>query len=334
MTVGVAVRNPAIEVPAAAGRGAPGVAASAAPGLPGGALTASDLAEILSRFNVASEALQRTHETLQAEVSRLQEELREANEELERSRRLAALGQMAAGIAHEVRNPLASIALDARLLERESAGKADAARAACRIGESVRGLNHVVTDVLCFAKEMSPRLERVDVGDLFERVEQECGPLAVAAGVAIERADAGASGLWCDADLARRAIVNLVRNAIEAMGEAPDGMLDRKAVRLEHATESRGGRRAGVVRIVDSGPGIGQRVIERMFNPFFTTRAAGTGLGLAIVHRIMDAHAGRVEAWNNADRSTDGGVGATFELVFPEPGARGRSRRAPMEISR
>ncbi|MCA9287377.1 MAG: hypothetical protein KDA05_02265 [Phycisphaerales bacterium] len=334
MTMGAAVRSPAIEVPVAAGRGAPPPGASVASGVPGGALTASDLAEILSRFNVASEALQRTHETLQGEVSRLQEELREANEELERSRRLAALGQMAAGIAHEVRNPLASIALDARLLERESAGKADAARAACRIGESVRGLNHVVTDVLCFAREMSPRLERVDVGELFECVEQECGPLACAAGVSIEKSSGVDGRLWCDADLARRAIVNLVRNAVEAMGEAPGGMLDRMVVRLEHGTEGRGGRRVGVVRIVDSGPGIGQRVIERMFNPFFTTRAAGTGLGLAIVHRIMDAHAGRVEAWNNADRSTESGVGATFELVFPEPGARGRSRRAPMETSR
>ena len=85
----------------------------------GGAMSAADLAEILSRFSAASEALQRTHETLQDEVVRLTRELAEANEALQRSRRLAALGEMAAGIAHEVRNPLASIALDARTLEAE-----------------------------------------------------------------------------------------------------------------------------------------------------------------------------------------------------------------------
>lgn len=295
---------------------------------------AADLAEILSRFNAASEALQATHERLQGEVVRLQGELRDANEQLQRSRRLAALGEMAAGIAHEVRNPLASIALDAKMLERDAGERADARSAAERIGTAVRRLNEVVGDVLGFAREVSPRVEAVEASDLFERVEQECGPLACAAGV---RLVLGAGGrVWCDPDLGHRAVANVVRNAIEAIAERGVGRgVDAGGgeVEMSAGRSTRDGRAVGVVRVGDNGPGIDGAALDRMFNPFFTTRAAGTGLGLAIVHRIMDAHAGRVLASNNVDGS--GGVaGATFELHFPEPSARRRARVTPMETDR
>lgn len=306
----------------------------------GGAMSAADLAEILSRFSAASEALQRTHETLQDEVVRLTRELAEANEALQRSRRLAALGEMAAGIAHEVRNPLASIALDARTLEAELSERPEGRSAAARIGAAVRGLDQVVGDVLCFAREVRPRAARADAGEILERASEECGPAARASGVVVERV-CGPCVIYCDAELAHRALTNLVRNAVEAIAER-DGDGERRVCLYASAGAFRGesgGRRGAVLGVRDTGPGIGRGVIDRMFNPFFTTRAAGTGLGLAIVHRIMDAHGGRVEAWNNAGQDGPGGVapggaGATFELVFPEPGGRPTGRRVPMEASR
>lgn len=318
-----------------------GSAASVAPEA-AGALAAADLAEILARFNQASEALQRTHETLQAEVARLSRELEEANEELQRSRRLAALGEMAAGIAHEVRNPLASIALDARMLGADAGERPEALAAAERIGTSVRGLNRVVGDVLCFARELAPRVEAVAAADLLERAASECGPLGCAAGVVVEVGECAVS-IRCDADLVHRALTNLVRNAIEAVAGGGREGGERRVV-LGASRRSDRGRYEGVIAVRDSGPGISPSVIERMFNPFFTTRAAGTGLGLAIVHRIMDAHGGRVEASNGGVggnvRSGSGegvegsGGGATFELLFPEHIARARARRTPMEKDR
>lgn len=343
---------------ASAAMGVVGAAPFAAATTPSGArvesMGASDLAEILSRFSQASEALQRTHETLQAEVARLSRELGEANEELQRSRRLAALGEMAAGIAHEVRNPLASIALDARMLEVEAGERDEAATAARRIGTSVRGLDRVVGDVLCFARELRPRLEVVDAHELFERSAQECGALACAAGVGLEidgedgepAAGAGRIVVRCDGALAHRAITNLVRNAIEAVAER-GGVDGVRRVRMWARRRARSGRGEAVVGVSDSGPGIEGSIIDRMFNPFFTTRAAGTGLGLAIVHRIMDAHGGRVEARNNVESGAEAGRdrsargprlewrgGATFELLFPEPSVRGQPRRVPMEKDR
>ena len=306
-------------------------------------LGATDLAEILSRFNEASAALQTTHETLRGEVERLTRELEEANEQLQRSRRLAALGEMAAGIAHEVRNPLASIALDARMLAVEAGERGEARAAAERIGAAVRGLNGVVGDVLCFAREMKPRVEAVDVEELVERARGECAAMAAAAGVELECEGGGGAAAMCDGELAHRALTNLVRNAVEAVSES--GRAGARRVTLGGGVRVVGGRRGVrecVVWVRDTGPGVSADVVERMFNPFFTTRAAGTGLGLAIVHRIMDAHGGRVEVRNNAGadgRAADGvaiggrgdghgcpglGCGATFGLVFPERMARGR----------
>jgi signal transduction histidine kinase len=142
----------------------------------------------------------------------------------------------------------------------------------------------------------------------------------------------------CDAELTHRALTNLVRNAIEAMSESGVSGGERR-VELAALRRSGRGRIEVALAVRDTGPGIAATALDRMFNPFFTTRAAGTGLGLAIVHRIMDAHGGRVEAGNNGpglgeagpgrvgaggQGGPGGGSGATFSLVFPEPRARGR----------
>ncbi|MEL7473196.1 MAG: ATP-binding protein [Planctomycetota bacterium] len=278
----------------------------------GAGVTPGDLAELMSTFNEVTSRLQATHVQLQNEVARLQGELRDANEALHRSKRLAALGEMAAGIAHEIRNPLGSIALDADMLREDLADRPEQFKLAERVGESVGRLNAIVGDVLVFARDLRPRIDACCAGDLFDRAMESCRAElnGVATRVAIDRD--GSLDQRCvsgDALLLHQALVNVIRNAVEAMEDAPEC---NAAMRFE-AHRDRGG---DVLRVIDAGPGVGPEVIERMFNPFFTTRATGTGLGLAIVHRILDAHGGSVRVWNND------GVGATVELRLPSARAR------------
>ncbi|MEM9372764.1 MAG: histidine kinase dimerization/phospho-acceptor domain-containing protein, partial [Planctomycetota bacterium] len=130
---------------------------NAEPATPDASLSASDLAELMASFNEVTSRLEQTHGQLRGEVRRLSEELREANEALQRSRRLAALGEMAAGIAHEVRNPLGSIGLYASMLEEDLHDRPECRGVAVKIGSAVRGLDAVVGDVLSFAREIRVR---------------------------------------------------------------------------------------------------------------------------------------------------------------------------------
>ncbi len=276
-------------------------------------LNEGDLAEVIRAFNDLTGRLQVTHDQLRGGVARLKGELSEANARLERSRRLAALGEMAAGIAHEVRNPLASIRLYGGMLEQDLGDRPREREIAGKVLRAVAGLDAVVGDVLTFAREFRIEPRDVEVGGAFARAFEAAtdagpptwpriaGPRAGEGWGLIVRADPG---------LLHRALVNVIRNAMEAMAERPGAHALWLGARAQRGAR---GDEAGVVLFVrDSGPGVSPGVAERMFNPFFTTRAAGTGLGLAIVHRIMDAHGGRIRIANHAPPP-----GATAELVFP-----------------
>jgi signal transduction histidine kinase len=287
-------------------------------------VTPADLAELMATFTGVTSRLQETHETLHREVVRLKAELNEANEQLQRSRRLAALGEMAAGIAHEVRNPLGSIGLYARMLEQDLVSLPPQKEIAGKIVSAVIGLNGVVGDVLSFARDVKISPEPVEVDELLSRAVDAC--LAGEAIRLLKRggAEEGAGVLaWCDSVLLHQALVNIIRNAIEAMAESPPPRGGH--VLALDAAEAIGhdGKPATVLTVSDSGPGVSRDAIDRMFNPFFTTRKTGTGLGLAIVHRIVDAHGGRIVVWNNADRAP-GSPGATFEIVIPSRGTAPR----------
>lgn len=281
---------------------------------PGSTLSATDLAELMTAFNDVTARLERTHTQLRGEVRRLNSELREANEALQRSRRLAALGEMAAGIAHEVRNPLGSIGLYARMLETDLADRPESRGVAARIGSAVRGLDAVVGDVLNFSKELRVRPVVCDSGELLGRAAEAC---RADAGEAI-RVDlsCGPVSFECDPGLVHRALVNVLRNAVEA-NRASGGSVVWLEAALGAVDPSDPDSASGVVLGVrDEGDGIPAGVAERVFNPFFTTRATGTGLGLPIVHRIADAHGGRVMVFNN-DTRVHGARGATVELRLP-----------------
>ena len=286
----------------------------------GSGVTAGDLAELMASFSEVTTKLETTHQHLKEEVARLNEELREKDEQLSRSRRLAALGEMAAGIAHEIRNPLGSIGLYAGMLVDDlPEGKAPRATAE-KIAGGVRRLDEIVCDVLAFSRELRVRPAPCEVEALFDDALEACfGPRDRREGglPGVAREDGGAPEIVCDAALVQQALVNLIRNASEATADRGAGGGLTLGARIEPGCGKR--RRGAVLWVRDTGPGIEASVIDRMFNPFFTTRETGTGLGLAIVHRIVDAHGGRVEVFNNADRG--GGAGATVELHLPQPAA-------------
>lgn len=293
--------------------------ASSLPTSPRDRLSASDLGELLAAFNEVTNRLQQTHETLRAEVARLEDELRNANEQLRRTERLAALGEMAAGIAHEVRNPLGSIRLYAEMLQQDLVDQPAQRDIARKISGAVRGLDAVVGDVLTFARPMQPRAEHATAADLFDVAVDCCRSEIERAGATIERAGADSESieLRCDPSLVRQALVNLIRNAIEAIEQrAADGAAPAARVWLHAArrrVRAQDGRLTTMIALTvrDNGPGLPEEVIARMFNPFFTTRAAGAGLGLSIVNRIADAHGGRVGVSNHS------AGGASIELLLP-----------------
>ncbi len=276
-----------------------------------------DLAQIIRAYNSVTDKLQASHESLKAEVLRLRRELASTNAQLQRSKRLSALGEMAAGIAHEIRNPLAAIALYADMavddLTASPPAVAVAADSAGKIRDAVRGLNAVVVDVLSFAREIVPRGVSTPATRLLWRAADAHRPAIEATGVRLvldigdSKGDNGGVAVWGDPDLLHSALLNLIRNAVDAMADTHD----REPVLTLTARRDVDAGGGSILGVADTGPGIDPAAVDRLFNPFFTTRHTGTGLGLAIVHRILDAHAAAITV------HTARGGGADFRLHLP-----------------
>ena len=213
---------------------------------------------------------------------------------------LARLGEMAAGIAHEFRNGLATILGNARLLKDGSEG--EALELADAVMEEGHSLARVVSEFLQFARPEPLHPETVDVGELLRGLLDELAARAREASVALELDSAGAS-LEGDESLLRKAFSNLVVNAIESISEA--GIADGRVV-----VEVRAHRDAVLVRVRDNGPGIEPSDRDRIFTPFFTRKEAGTGLGLSVVQKIVVSHNGTVEL-------EETGSGASFLVRLP-----------------
>lgn len=288
-------------------------------------LSPADLAELMSAFTEVTTKLEQTHAQLRSEVARLNAELRDANEALHRSRRLAALGEMAAGISHEIRNPLGSIRLYASMLHEDLAELPQQQRVVEKIGKAVRGLDEIVGDVLTFAREIKARYIPCDTASIITSAIDSCRA-DIAGCIETNTGDAPIE-IECDPGLLVQALVNILRNAGEAnrLSNGQRVMIESRSTRLDRADRS---EPAVSICVHDQGDGIPVQVIERMFNPFFTTRATGTGLGLAIVHRIVDAHRGRVEVGNHEHEN-----GAWVRLVIPvsQPLVVVRSQGGPSE---
>jgi len=209
-------------------------------------------------------------------------------EQLHHSERLAALGRMIAGVAHEIRNPLGIVRSTAELLG-SRVEPTQRPLAQVIVEESTR-LGSIVTEFLDFARPQNPELRPLNVEDVLEHNLQVLMPEAQRAGVEVVRRynnrQVQALG---DPDLLYRAFLNIFNNAIQAM-EEQGGALTVSTSQVEA-----GGRQWVVIAVEDSGPGFEPEALSRLFDPFFTTKEQGTGLGLSIVSSIVASHRGRVE---------------------------------------
>ncbi len=226
-------------------------------------------------------------------------------EERERLRdRLAALGEMAAAIAHEVKNPLAGIEVMAGLLKRQLADSPDAQTILADIIKEAKMANVIVQEVLAFVRPIRLEVENVSLTDVLndalamaESHERRGG-----ARVTVDVPES-LRPIQGDPHQLRQIFTNLLTNAFEAM-IALDG--DDDAGPAEHATGP-----MILITIADNGPGVPPEVMDRIFSPFFTTKPQGSGLGLAIVRKIVDAHDGQIDVSERA------GGGTVFRVTLP-----------------
>lgn len=229
----------------------------------------------------------------------------------ERQKRLTSMGGMAARIAHEIRNPLGSMELNVTLLMEELREGGPALELASRLATGVRNLSHILSNLLQFAKGSDPVRERLDPVDLLAEAAEFAGPLLKDKGIRVRKDVRQARRfLYGDKVLLRQALLNLIVNAVEAM--KPGGRL-RLGCRQTVQSEKAGGRSSLWIHlsVQDDGRGIPEEDLDRIFDPFYTTRSEGMGLGLAIVNNIVEAHGGFVEVESQPGRGT------TFVLSIP-----------------
>jgi signal transduction histidine kinase len=222
--------------------------------------------------------------------------------------RLAALGQMAASMAHEIRNPLASIEVTCKLLERRLQGDGSCRDLLEKITSEVRRLDSSVDSCLQYVRPVSPSLTPADLGAMLEEAVVVAEGRRGKPGIEIRRSfDVDIPPFKMDAGLLRQVFVNLLLNALEAVGDS--GSITISAGR-EPAPEAASipyhpsgpardpwgdVRQFAVVRIRDSGPGIGEEERDRIFQPFFTTKKHGSGVGLAVAKKIVGSHRGLID---------------------------------------
>jgi two-component system, NtrC family, sensor histidine kinase HydH len=267
-------------------------------------------AMVVNRYVLESRRQTQRYQELAETLAETNRRLEEAQAEARRSERLAALGQLSAGLAHEFRNPLGVIKGSAEMLSQKLKDSNPlATELAGYISTETNRLNALVTRFLDFARPLHADLAPQDITAVLERALTDVSTLWKGEPVRVEKDyEANLPLVALDESLCEQAFVNIVQNAYDAMS-ATGGVL-----RIETRSTHTNGRDGIEVRMEDSGPGIPVELREQIFNPFVTTKKTGVGLGLSIVSKIMDGHQGfiRVE-----DTGGQGKTGARFILFFP-----------------
>jgi len=268
-----------------------------------------NLLEARSRLENQNEWLE---ETVRQRTAALQSEIAE-RQRLEKANlqaeRLAVVGTMAAEVAHEVRNPLGSIKLNLDLIARQIEELANTSRHPAEEGralvsemrEEVRRIQSVIDDYLQFARMRKPQRKPVAINEFLEQKLAFMGSAFDTAGVRLRTEfDAALKTINADAEQLWQAVLNLVRNSLEAM---PNGGT------LVVSTQKRNGE--AILSVADTGKGMSEELLKQVFVPFFTTKRRGTGLGLSLTHQILTEHGARIDCASIA------GQGTTFTIHFP-----------------
>jgi len=236
--------------------------------------------------------------------------LEKLEEMVKRTEKLAVMGETAANIAHEIRNPLGSIELFASLLIKDLEEKKNRDRAS-HIVNSVRDMDNKISNLLLFARDRKPPMKNVNVHNALENIidfsEQIIKKEDIVLTVNYEDTDPMIIG---NTEMLKQVFLNLILNAMQSMSgggnltietRISDGNTRKKSHSDPHVE----------IRFVDTGCGIEAENLKKIFDPFFTTKGRGSGLGLAIVHNIVDIHGGSIDVENNRDG------GATFTITLP-----------------
>ena len=267
---------------------------------------------IVNRFAVENRRQTSRYRALSEQLAETNRQLQRAQAEARRSERLAALGQLSAGLAHEIRNPLGVIKGSAEMLNKKlEASNPLASELAGYISSEVNRLSMLVSRFLDFARPLRMDTRPQAVTDLLDRALKTVAERWQGGTVTVERAyQEDLPLLPLDEDLCEQAFVNLAQNAFEAMGK--EGGTFRVRVARMRLND-----RDGVeIRLEDTGPGVPAELYEQIFNPFFTTKDTGVGLGLSIVSKIVDEHRGSIHLENSPQQ------GACFVIFLPsEPPA-------------
>ncbi len=244
-------------------------------------------------------------------INPLRMKLVESRAIIQRQEKLASLGVLAAGVAHEIRNPLTAI--KARLFTQQKMLRPGSPELedATIIGSEINRLEHIVKDVLQFARPSEPKLALLPAATALQEVRDLLAPQLEKNSIRLDLEPAN-SGIMVRADLQqlKQVLINLVQNAAESIGRG--GRITLRE-RLDTARLEGQPTPVVILEVEDTGRGISPAVQERLFDPFFSTKESGTGLGLSIAARIMQKHGGALEFQTQMNRGT------TFGIVLPQP---------------
>jgi signal transduction histidine kinase len=250
----------------------------------------------------ATRTAARRAEAAAEQLSEANRRLQEAQAAMRRSERLAALGQLSAGLAHELRNPLGTMKASAEMLAKSVDANNEVAREmAGFISSEVDRTNGLVTRFLDFARPLRLQLEETDLAQVIDEAVAEMSQHVPPFEIAIYKNHSpDIPPFLLDRQLIERVIYNLLLNAAQAT--PPGGSITVKTRQVDGTVE---------IAVIDRGSGIEPRFLESIFNPFFTTKSAGVGLGLAIVSKIVDEHHGRITV------ESEQGSGTVFRVFLP-----------------
>lgn len=258
-----------------------------------------EIGELASSFNVMTAEL--------AETSARVDELH--RREIERAQQLATVGELASGVAHEIKNPLVGIANGMDLVLRRVGDDPELSPIADEMARQLERIESAVRDLLAYARPSEPTREPTELNRVVERAARLVAPAAERSGVGVEvDLDPAVPAIPADEELIRQAMVNLLLNAVQASAGG-----SRVTVR----TAERDG--SVEVAVIDRGRGITPQDLDNVFKPFYTTRHSGTGLGLSITREIVERHGGRVKVESRL------GEGSTFTVVLPQEVSTARS---------